>query len=347
MLRTLKHAFNSPRLLGVKATSDAGACTVNISPDDIITAASASTGKAYLTLGDSFQRAGVNCGSPFSTSVGASGALLIDADPTEFIQSFKTHDGTNPDDGAFNAFILGYDSQITDYIAYGSQLAPFKTYNAWNSARLELFKITPHATTPVISIGNSRATLTRNATGDYTITLKRPFSSDNVIAAVGVIGTTIFHNHIVSCTASAVRVLVGTAGSGSDGAPFYLVIQGSDNPQYGSRHRKVTKVSDRKPRLIAGQISYSAGTPSIVCGTGDFTIVDTGTGVCTVTFVNPFLREPICLLNKDTAGNATFNAAAAVSGLVLNSFNAAGAAADPGDYHFMAFGFDDATEYAI
>ena len=346
MLRTLKHAFNAPRLLAVKATSSGGSCTVNISPDDIIAAASASTGKSYLTLGDSFQRPGVCVGSPFQ-SVGASGALLIDADPTAFIQSFLTHDGTSADDGAFNAFILGYDSQDSDYIAYGKQLAPFEVYNAWNSPRIELFKVTPHATTPVINIGSSKATVTRNGTGDYTITLLRPFASDNVVAAVGVIGTTIFHNHIVSCTASAVRVLIGTAGSGSDGAPFYLVIQGSDNPQYGSRHRKVTKVSDRKPRLIAGHIAVSGGTPSIVCGTGDFTIADTGTGVCTVTFVNPFLREPICLLNKNTAGNCTFNAAAAVDGLVLNSFNAAGAAADPADYHFMAFGFDDATEYAI
>ena len=341
MLRTLKHAFNSPRLLAVKATSDAGACTVNISPDDIATAASASTGKAYLTLGDVFNRAGVNVGTPFQ-SVGASGALLIDADPTFAVNSFITHNGTIPDDGAFNAFILGYDSQDSDYLSF----VPFHVKNAWNSPRIELFKITPHATTPVINVGSEKATLTRNGVGDYTVTFTRPFSSDNVVAVAKVIKTSIAHEHIVSCSALAVRVLVGTAGAASDAAPFYLAVQGSDNPQYGSRHRKVTKVSDRMPRLIAGQVAYSAGVPSIVCGTGDFAVADTGTGVLTVTYTTPFLREPIVLANQNAAGNVTVHSSSA-SELVLDCWNAAGAATDPADIHFMVFGFDDAEEYAI
>lgn len=345
MLRALKHAFNAPRLLALKATSLSGACTVNISPDDIYAAASASTGKAALTLGDVFSRAGVCVGSPFSSNVGASGALLIDADPTISLASFLTHDGTNPDDGSFGAFILGYDSLDTDYIAYGKQLAPFTVKNAWNSARVETFKVTPHATTPVINIGAGKATLTRNGAGDYTLTFKRPFSSNSVVAALLPIGTSIAHAHIVTCTALSVRVLVGTSGSGSDAFPFYLVVQGSDNPEYGSRHRKSTRVTDRLPRLIAGHVSYLTGTPSIVCGTDDFTIADTGTGVLTVTFTNPFLREPVVLANKDTAGNVTLNAAASVSGMVLNSFNGAGSAADPADLHFMVIGFDDATEH--
>lgn len=347
MLRALKHAFNSPRLLAVKATSATGACTVNISPDDIVSAASASTGKAYLTLADPFYRAPIVCGSPFSVSVGAQGALLIDADPTSLLVSLKTHDGTTPDDGAFNAFILGYESSESLYIPYGPQSAPFTVDNAWNAPRMEWFKITPHATTPVISIGSAKATLTRNDAGDYTITFKRPFSSDNVVAAGSVICTTAAHFHVVSCSATAVRVLAGAAGSGSDTNPFYVVIQGSDNPQYGSRHRKTTRVSDRRPRVIAGHVSYSAGTPSITRGTGDFTIIDSGTGQLTVLPVVPFLREPVMLANKDTAGLVTIDSAAAVDGVLIDCFDGAGSAADPSDLHFMMFGYDDANEYAI
>lgn len=347
MLRTLKHAFNSPRLIGVKATSNGGSCTVNISPDDFASAASASTGKAYLTLGDVFYRAGVNVGSPFSSNVGASGALLIDADPTYAVQSFKTHDGTNPDDGSFNAFILGYDSPQSDYTPAGRQKAPFAVKNSWNSARLEVFKVTPHATTPVISIGAGRATLTRNGAGDYTLTFKRAFSNADVVAVPLPISATIAHHHVVSCSATAVRVLVGASGSGSDSFPFYLVVQGSDSPEHGSRYRKATKIVDRLPRLVAGQISWSGGTPSIVTGTGDFTIEDTGTGVLTVTYVNPFLREPFSLANQDAAGNVTLNAANGVATSVFNCFNAAGAAADPADLHFLTIGFDDADEYSV
>jgi hypothetical protein len=341
MLRTLKHAFNAPRLLGVKATSASGNATVGISGDDV-TAASASTGKVVVTLGDSFSRAGVCVGSPFSGDVGASGACLIDADPAYNTASFTTHDGSAGDDGSFNGLILGYDSLDSNYVVG----APFDVRNAWNSARLELFKVTPHATTPAINIGSSKATLTRNGAGDYTLTFKRPFSSAAVVAVGTPIKTTASHLHIVSCTALACRVLVGSGGSGDDNSPFYLVVQGSDNPQYGSKHRKASKVSDRLPRLVAGHIAYSGGTPSIANGTGDFTITDTGTGVLTVTFAAAFAREPIVIAGKNTAGLVTFNAAAGTT-LVINCFNGAGSAADPADIHFLAFGYDDALEYAI
>lgn len=348
MLRALKHAFSSPRLLGLKATTTGGsACTVGISPDDFYSATCDAAGRAILTFKDTFARTPICCGSPFSSDVGASGALLVESDPTALLATLRTHDGTNGDNGSFNAFILGYDDYNTDYLAYGAQLAPFAVKNAWNSPRIELFKVTPHATTPTIDIGGGKATLTRNGVGDYTITFKRPFSSDNVIAAGMVIKTTAAHFHVVSCTALAVRVLVGAAGSASDAAPFYLVIQGSDNPQYGTQQRKVTRVSDRLPRLIAGHVSWSAGTPSIIKGTGDFTIVDTGTGVLTVTLVNPFAREPLVIANKDTAGLVTLNAAADTDEVVFNAFNGAGAAADPADLHFMIFGYDAVDEYAI
>lgn len=348
MLRGLKHAINAPRLVGVKATTSGGSsCTVNISSDEIASAVCDSAGRALLTLADSFSRPGVCVGSPFSTSVGASGAVLIEADPAFNTAQFLTHDGSAGDNGAFNGLILGYDSTESDFINYGAAAPPFAVKNAWNSPRIELFKITPHATTPVINIGNGKATLTRNDTGDYTVTFKRAFSSSNVIAIGNVIKTTAAHFHVVSATATAVRVLVGATGSASDDAPFYLLVQGSDNPEYTGNHRRVTRVSDRRPRLIAGHIAYSAGTPSIVRGTGDFTITDTGTGVLTVAFANAFAREPIVLANKNNAGLVTLNAAASTTGCVLNCFSAAPAAEDPADLHFMIFGYDDADEYSM
>jgi len=346
MLRTLKHAFNSPRLLALKATSAASAVTVNISPDEIVSAVSASAGKAVLTVGDVFQRPGVCVGTPFD-NVGASGALLINADPTYAVLDFLTHDGTSADDGSFNALVLGYDSDESDYTPFGDQNAPFHVKNNWNSARIEVFKITPDATTPVINIGSAKATLTRNGAGDYTVTFLRPFSSDNVIAVATPIKGTIAHAHIVSCSATAVRLVVGSGGSGNDAAPFYLIVQGSDNPSIGARERKVTKVTDRLPRLVAGHIAYSGGTPSIVDGTGDFTVADTNTGIVTITLVNPFEREPVVVANQDAVGNVTVGAAATSSTIILECFNAAGTNTDPADLHFFCIGSDDPTEYAI
>lgn len=347
MLRAVKNAFVRPRLLGFKATSLSGACTVNIGTDDVASAASAATGKSYLTLADVFGRTPVCVAAAVKDAGNASGNALIDADPTISLLSLKQHDGTNPADGALMALCFGHDVADAGYYAYGRQSAPFTVKSSWNSARVELFKVTPHATTPAINIGAGKATLTRNDTGDYTVTFKRPFSSDNVVAVPTAIGSSSANAKIVSATATAVRVIVCTGGSASDAFPFYLAVLGSDNPQYGARHRKTLRASDRYPRIVAGHVSYSTGTPSITVGTGDFTITDTGTGVLTATFAVPFAREPIVLASQNAVGNVTLNAAATTTGCVLDMFNTGGAATDPTDLHFLVFGFDDADEYAI
>jgi hypothetical protein len=347
MLRTLKHAINSPRLLGVKATTAALVSTVNISSDDVVSAVSAATGKSVLTIGDVFQRAGVVVGAAYS-SLGTRPYCKISATPTFDTATITTNNNNTDTDGVVNALILGYDSEESDYLGYvGQQIPRFPVFNAWNSPRIEVFKVTPHATTPAINIGSGRATLTRNGVGDYTLTFKRAFASDNVVAVPTVISSSAGSAAPVSTSALAARVLCTVAGSASDAVPFYVVVQGSDNPQYGARHRRATKVSDRLPRLIAGRVTYSAGTPSIVLGTGDFTIADTGTGQLGVTFNNPFAREPIVIANQDLAGAVTVNAAASVSAVQLNTFNNAAAATDAGELHFLVIGFDDVDEYFL
>lgn len=346
MLRTLRHPRNSPRMIGLKATSAGGACTVNIGTLDVHSAASASTGKAYLTLKEPFRQVPIVVGTPMQ-SVGAAGALLLDADHTEIILKLLTHDGTAADDGAFHALALGWDAEDLVAYRYGPQNAPFRVKSTWNSPRLELFKVTGHATTPVVNIGSRKATVSRNGAGDYTLTFTRPFAHDDVVAVVGVISASAAHAHIVSATATAVRFLIGASGSGSDSLVAYIVVKGSDSLAPAGLQRKVLQVSDRRPRVIAGHVAYSAGVPSIVHGTDQFTVSDTGTGVLTVTFTDAFLREPFVFVNKDTAGYCTLNAAAGVGSCVMNFFNGAGAAADPADVQFMIFGYDDADEYAL
>lgn len=347
MLRALRNSFVSPRLGGFVATSVGGAsCTVSVGADDVASAACTAAGRSYLTLADVFARQPVVVGTPLSTNVGAQGAVLIEADPTISLLSLRTHDGTSGDDGTLHALMIGWDSEESNRLAYGQQDAPFTVKDSICAPRYEVFKVTPHATTPAINIGSAKATLTRNAAGDYTVSLKRPYSSDEVVAVALPISTTAAHIHIVSATATAVRVLVGASGTGNDDAPFYLIVRGSDNPTPSGRHRKTARVSDRLPRIIGGHVAYTGGTPAIVRGTGDFTIGDTGTGVLTVTWAKAPAREPIVVASKNTAGLVTLNAAASTTTAVLNAFNGAGAAADPDDIHFIAIMFDDADEYS-
>lgn len=346
MLRAIKHAFASPRINAFKATSLTGACTVGIGQDDVYSAASASAGKSYLTLRETFSRAPIVVATPVKAVDNVSGAALIDADPTISLLSLKNHDGTNPLDGALHAFAIGYDSDDSSYYGWGRQNAPFSLKSSWNAARFEVFEIEYNDPTIVVNIGSHRATVTRNGAGDYTITFKRPFASDNVVVGVSALADVRAQAFVVSASATAVRVFVGIAGTGNDDLGVMVVVKGSDNPQYGYGHHKTARASDRLPRVVAGHISYSTGTPSITKGTGDFTVVDTGTGILTVDFVNPFARSPVVLVSQDIAGNVVvFDYD--VDGLILNAFNNSGVLADPGDLHFMAFGFDDTNEYAI
>lgn len=55
------------------------------------------------------------------------------------------------------------------------------------------------------------------------------------------------------------------------------------------------KSTQRRPRMIAVQLAWSGGVPSVVSGLGstDVTVTDNGTGDVTLTFVQPFKRAPI------------------------------------------------------
>ena len=55
------------------------------------------------------------------------------------------------------------------------------------------------------------------------------------------------------------------------------------------------KSSQRNPRMIAVQLAWSGGTPSVVSGLGstDVTVTDNGTGDVTLTFAKAFARAPI------------------------------------------------------
>lgn len=349
MLRALRDTFNSPRIMGFKATSLSGACTVNIGKDDVYSKASASAGKSYLTLADVFQRTPVVVGTPVYSAPQASGSLLIDADPTISLLSLKNHDGTNPLDGSFHALVHGHDSQDASFYNYGGSKAPFTVKSSWNSPRFEIFKVLPDASAPSLQVGAGKATLRRNGVGDYTITFLRPFSSDNVIAlsCPQIFGYGYKYGmHIVSTSATAVRVIQTDTGTPVEDRAFYVVVKGSDNPQYGGRHRKTARVSDRMPRIIAGHVQYSAGVPSIKVGTGAFTIQDSGVGNLQVDFTDEFERIGAVIVNQNKPGYA-YPVSVSTSSFSMTTGDITGAATDPDDIHFMVFGYDDADEYAI
>jgi hypothetical protein len=96
------------------------------------------------------------------------------------------------------------------------------------------------------------------------------------------------------------------SGTPTDG-DFYILIIGVDGRSDARKGRKPLENSQRKPRIVAGQITVAAGVPSITIGgaTGgaDFTtMVDGGTGDFSFTIAQSFAREPAIFLTTTSQG---------------------------------------------
>jgi hypothetical protein len=337
MLRTLKHDFALPRILAVGATSAASVATVGVNSDDIYTATSGATGKVTLTPKYGFRRAPVAIVTSSYANVAANGGGYVDGNTAANSFTLGTHGAGSGDDGTFNALVLGWDEAN----AVRSRKSAYEVTCNLCRPKMYLFKVTP--ATPAINIGNYHGTIAKTGTGDVTITFNEPFGNANVVAvATPILGT----RAEISCvaTATTVRVKVFVNGSGSD-TPFYLVVVGQESLEKISVQRDPIMVPGVKPRVVAGVIAYTGGVPAVSVGTGAFTVTDTGTGDVAVAFTDVFAREPIIVASPDTASLVTVKAAATASGFSLTAFNGAGAAADPTKLHFLAIGFDEASEY--
>lgn len=345
MLRPIGNARIAPRLIGVKATSSGGATTVNIGLGDFHTPTSEADGRVTLQLKEPYSRAPIVVGAPMSGNVGNSGSLLVHSDPTVAQIALQTHDGSAGDDGSLHALAFGWDSYETDYYSWGRIGAPFNLRGTWAKPRILRLKVTGHATTPAVNIGNGHVkTLTRNGAGDYTLTFKNGFGGNDVVAVPFVISSSRAGAFVVSADSASVRILTTVGGSGSD-LPFYLLVMGSDTLVPGSQHRRVIHTPERLARAIALHITFSGGTPSLAKGTGEVTLTDTATGKVTINFAKSFAGEPLVLANKDTAGNVTAEAAAGVGSVQINCWNTSDVAADPADLHVVILGTQDSAEY--
>lgn len=339
MLRTLKHDFARPRLIAVGATSSGSSATVGVNSDDIYSATSGATGKVTLTPKYGFRRAPIAIVTSSYADVAANGGGYVDSTTAASSLTLGTHSGGAGagDDGTFNALILGYNEAE----AVRSRKAAYEVNCNLCRPKMYVFKVTP--ATPAINIGNYHGTLAQTGTGDVTITFNEPFGNANVTAVATPILST---RAEISCvaTATTVRVKVFEAGVASD-TPFYLVVVGPGSLEKISVQNDPILVPGAKPRLVAGIITYDTGVPAVTVGTGAFTLTDTGTGDVAVAFTDKFAREPIVVASPDTATLVTLKAAASTTGFSLTHFDAGGSAADPTSLHFLAIGFDEASEY--
>lgn len=96
-----------------------------------------------------------------------------------------------------------------------------------------------------------------------------------------------------------------------------------------------------RPRLLADRITYSGGTPSVAGVPASYTLTDNGSGDTTLTFTDPFQRQPIAILTpSETSVGSIGNLTSASKTAVRIVANTSGGAGQDETQHFLVLGWD-------
>jgi len=343
MLREVISKHIKPRIIPFQLTTTASTATVDIGYGDFtVTRTAAGTG--VLSARQGFYRNALY----FATqSVGLGGYATYNSTTSNnrtFPYSILNAAGSGVE-GSCEGFCYGWDSP--DLSLTSSQ----KVLCTQNNPRIIWGKVT--GTTGAVAIGGSDFAVSRTSTGVYAITLKRAFGKTPVYMVTGVnASTTTVCPLLSSKTASSVTVSMTDASGTLADSDFYIMALGVDSRSDAGRNRVILQNSQRKPRIIAGQITNTSGTPSFSIGatTGgaDFTsLVDNGTGDFSFNATAIFKREPAIFLTSTTQRAQVRSNLAAVNGLIrIFTQNAAGSNTDvDGVTNFFIIGSDDASSY--
>jgi hypothetical protein len=329
MLRTIKHPHLLPRLHGFKFTTTAApAATLDIGSQEA-TIARAAAGKATITPAQYGAREGAVIVTPGADTVAGGYGVY---DTTHAGSSFKAEmlnlAAGAGDDGTGFALAVNYADTEDD------RQRPLQSVkNPCIAPRLLAFKLSAAG---AVTIGGAQGvdTLAFNV---HTIAFTNPFSRAPIVVASP-----------IDAAAQRVRVTANAVGSvsieGYDVTGFgladvaaYVAVLGWDSPDTMSDSWRSVKTPQVQPRIEVFRID-GVGAANLGLGSSDGTLVDNGAGDYSVTFLEPFAREPIVLVTgKDY--QAQLLADATTTGFQVGCFSNAGVATDD-EVYAVVIGFD-------
>lgn len=320
MLREVKNKHIKPRIVPFQATLSGTAASniVDIGYGDYTLSRSGS-GAGTLTSRFGYYRNGLSffvpnalgtvaptagngwyAGNNLQTSLNTNRIFTVTLDDTTATQQ----------DGTVDGFTFGWD---TPDLSISKQQRVASTQS---SPRMIWGKVT--GTTGAVSINAKDFTCTRVTNGKYTITFNKAFGKTPTVMVTGSGNTS---TSAANCpniggkSASGVFVNMCAAGGTLTDGDFYIMAIGSDSRSDSGRGRMPLQNSQRKPRIVAGQVTMASGVPSITIGgtTGGadlINIIDIGTGNFSVAIAESFIREPAIFVST-TARRAEVKAYAA------------------------------------
>ena len=346
MLRELKNVHIKPRLSPFRGNlSSTASQNILTKGYGDFTWARASAGVGTLTARHPYSRNGFFFATPDNGQSDGGYACYGSTTGTGSAFAIKSFDTAgNAGDLAVEGVTFGFDS---------SDLSLCKQQRVANTLQYSRVNFGKIAAAGTVSIGPKDFSCTHTATGIYTINFLRPYAQVPVVLISPISTSTtaaaVITTAFSSRTGASVTVDLSNATGTLADYDFYIAVFGQDTKSDAGRGRYPTTCSQRKPRIVACQITNTAGTPTLTIGgaTGgaDFTtMTDNGAGDFSVTMTNPFKREPAVFVMTSNQRCQVHSYTAGVIRVLTQ--NAAGTNTDvSGVTHIMAIGSDDASEY--
>ena len=193
-----------------------------------------------------------------------------------------------------------------------------------------------------ITVGGSSALLTKNGTGDYTLTFKPAFGRTPIIAATVQNAATSMIK-VASKSAASINIKTFTDAAVAADRIFHVLVLGTLSKEETGRVYAPINGSQRKPRLIAVKVNYSGGVPSVSTNTSDISAVtDNGTGDFTLTFAKPFRRAPVVVSSAEGDISTVVSVSSTQARILVGTSNGT-----PFDTpaHVVILGSDDPAQY--
>lgn len=340
MLREVISKHIKPRITSFQVTTTIATATADIGYGDVKATRSSDV---RITQRHPFSRQSLH----FMQQSIAAGydCVLKNAGTTGRTSTFNfstlTNSGGTGAEGTMEGFCFGWDSSDTNLTKAQRVTATF------NAPRIIWGKIT--GSSGAVAIGSSDFGCTRTATGVYSITFKKAFGKTPIVKVTPISTSALSVAYLSNKTCYGCTITLSDQTPTNGDSDFYIVVMGSDSQSDAGRCRMPILSSQRKPRIVAGQVAVADGVPSInvggATGGADFTsMTDNGTGDFSVTLTDIYKREPIILLSTYLQHAQVHSYSNGVLRFLIKDFS--GNAKDQnGVTNIFIIGSDDASEY--
>lgn len=293
MLREIICKHIRPRCATATAVVSASTATLTEGYGDM-TITRTGTGAGVLTRRAPYTRAGMFFLSQ-QTTTGGYVSFSETTSPNPGITYTVRNQAGTAVDGTFQAISFGFNS--SDVSLCQNQ----KVASSGNMERLVYCRVT--GSSGAVVFGATDFRVTRTGTGIYSVVFKRSFSQIPTVIPTGISSAGAADGRVTNLTAEGCTITMAAASASPSDLDFYLVVLGQDSRSDAGREKSSVSSSQRKPRIIVGQITNTGGTPTLTVGgaTGgvDFTtLTDNGAGDFSVTIAAPFARQPAIMVSS-------------------------------------------------